>query len=1244
MRPARRRALLIGTESHRDSRYATLPSTPVDLSQMQQVLENRRIGGFEPVRVLTDLTADDMRAEIAEFLESFDADELALLYVTGHGTRLSRSTGEFYFVATDTNFDQVDETGVSADYVNEQLENCLAAQKVVLLDCCRSGGFALGWRTSDVHDHRVAKGAAQPAPLTGRGVYVISSSGAGEDSFAGPQTPGAPQPSLFTGEVVRTLLSGKAAKDGSGHVSVDDLFEYVNRQMRQRHGQIPVKSALHVNTRIILADCPQGRPPVLAPITKAAKSAATAPATSVTAKAAATTPSWERLLDYYRQCVLSDGADLPLLKVRDEGTTYACVTGSERFLSGDLDENGCAEVPPGAAALVAKAAKEGAELWAGYPVVLFTPPNELQARTTPQFAPLLIRRVEVVDGNGDIRLKPYGPVTPNQRLTGIFLPQDEARLLHETYLPSWHAGQHDRMAADMASLLRNDLGRPQIEELRPENLTPRIDIRTPAEGARNTEVLFIAKPDAIATKRLLEDLADISGKASQIPETALAALLPGHEEPPQDAPPAIQPITPLAANDAQLAVLDSVFRRRLTVATGPPGTGKSQLVANVVATAVANGRSVLVASTNNRAVDEVWQRCEQLVPGSLIRTGSREYQQKQEVPALQDLLKRAGPPPGSATTLRTRLRLLTDDLLARRKELSEISRLDLKLRQAGEQRESQAARLGGSIAKLAGRLGSADDVVHWRGRARRAATARLFGPWRRTRLLRRLGLPTPADDPDAAATCTALADFADAEHRWRLSRRRLSEMPDDVRLTAHIDEMEEQAQELSTRMLEHAVNSGAHRGRQSILKVLQKQQQRESDWGEVARLLAYLRGWAVTSLSARRYPPNPALFDLVIIDEASQCSIPQVIPLLFRARRALVIGDVMQLTHISKLPGEYEASARRDAGLRADVMEKHRMGYRRHSAFHAAEHAAGGSILLDEHYRCHPDIAAVSNDLFYGGQLIVLTDIRSRPMLDLPAIIWAEAHGQAQRIPGSSWVNEAEINKVLGWVEYAHKHLPAEATIGVVTPFAAQQRKLAGRLTRYGDRVQVGTVHTFQGSERDVMILSLVAAPGMEPGTIDWVGLQLNLWNVAITRARSHLIVVGDPVIWRKYGGVGAHLWHAAQAERQSDGESGDPRDAALLPRLLSGLESLPGATVDLKVPVHGHTADALVALNGTTTAVLLDHGPDADTARPGKESRHMRLMLRRCQLLRNPHDAVRLPVWCLYDRQALHDLLGRPL
>src|SRR5699024_3879627 len=101
-----------------------------------------------------------------------------------------------------------------------------------------------------------------------------------------------------------------------------------------------------------------------------------------------------------------------------------------------------------------------------------------------------------------------------------------------------------------------------------------------------------------------------------------------------------------------LTVLRAAMSQRLTVATGPPGTGKSQLVANVVATALTDQQSVLVASTNNQAVDEVWQRCGRLLPDSLVRTGSsggeQDYRQH-EADALERLLKSKPPDTGRTT-------------------------------------------------------------------------------------------------------------------------------------------------------------------------------------------------------------------------------------------------------------------------------------------------------------------------------------------------------------------------------------------------------------------------------------------------------------------------------------------------------------------------------------------------------------------------------------------------------------------
>ncbi len=267
---------------------------------------------------------------------------------------------------------------------------------------------------------------------------------------------------------------------------------------------------------------------------------------------------------------------------------------------------------------------------------------------------------------------------------------------------------------------------------------------------------------------------------------------------------------------------------------------------------------------------------------------------------------------------------------------------------------------------------------------------------------------------------------------------------DDTALATALNTAETSVQTASRILLDATVRTNARSGRQRILSLLHARDSDRSDWPALKEALPAVPSWAVTSLSARRFPRDAALFDLVVIDEASQCAIPHVLPLLFRARRALVIGDAMQLPHIAKIGPEREALIRRKAGLRSDWLEKHRLVYRRHSAFHAAERSAGGTLLLDEHFRCHPDIAAVSNELFYDGGLTILTDTRDRPSLPRPPLIWSHVAGQATRPRhGGSWVNGEEIRKVVSSVRYLLEQLPTEATIGVVTPSNPKPRNYA---------------------------------------------------------------------------------------------------------------------------------------------------------------------------------------------------------
>jgi hypothetical protein len=1141
---------------------------------------------------------------------------------------LVASTGEFHFISRDTDFDRVGDTAVSAGFVNERLEVCPARQKVTIIDACESGGFAVGLRTRD------AKGPRQ-ALLQSRGVYVVSSSGPGEASYSGPATSsGAPTPSVFTGEIIDAMRSGKADNDGDGKISIEDLFHYVSARLRSRErdsAQMPVFSSLGVTAKIVIAQVIAGGAIRLADVpAELVSDRLPSPAGAATSAAPprTRTEAWSRLLDYYQRCVRAESMDAPLLRLGEEGDRFVHLHGRERVLSGGQDSGDRIEVPPRMSEWLKLAEESEDELWAGYPAVLLYGPSTQPWREA-RFAPLLMRRVDVVGNGTNLSLQPFGAAQPHPGLASEWLGDDQAQHLVATYFATWHAGGYAQMVKDIRALLDTEFELPMVEELRPEFLADTLDHRTPTNGARNVAVLFrVTRKDEIVGN-LLKDLARIADQPHQIERTALAALLPTPTPPTGAAPAGTSPVlvTPLACNEAQQAVIASAMTSPMTVATGPPGTGKTQLVTNTVATAVSHAHTVLVTSTNNAAVNEVWQRCRKLIPGLLIRTGNVTYAEG-ETGELGELLA-LGPPGANLATADAALTAATHQWQGIRADLRAVAELEHALLAQAQRREELATQLSWTTTELVAHLGGHEEAARWQRRAQRCAHARLLARWRRQRLLHAFG---HSGEP-TAATCQTIADAAAATRQWTVLRHQHAQVRIDAALASDLAEAERGLRERSAAVVDTAIRTAAVNGR-GLIGNLRDAKMRNSqgagyrsDWPEVKRALAAVRGWATSSLSARRFPPDPALFDLVIIDEASQCSIPQVLPLLFRARRALIIGDPMQLPHISTISPQREAETHRTAGLRPDWLDEHHLGYRRHSAFHAMQHASGGSLLLDEHYRCHPTIATLVNQLFYGGQLTILTDTRTPHRVDPRPIVWAKAAGRPVRPPrGQSWINDIEAEKVNACVDYLLKKLPPEATVGVVTPYKAQADRF-DRQWRAEPRVRAGTVHTFQGGECDAIVLGLVAGPGMPEGSVAWLESQRNLWNVAISRARAHLIIVGDDDYWAARRSVGGDL---ATAVTNPVGQQ--PSNDALTQRLYERLSQRDGSIVELAVPINGYLADALIRVDGTATAVLLDRADQAQDP-----ARHLRLHYQRVGLLREPDGAttvVRVPAWMLYDNE----------
>lgn len=705
--------------------------------------------------------------------------------------------------------------------------------------------------------------------------------------------------------------------------------------------------------------------------------------------------------------------------------------------------------------------------------------------------------------------------------------------------------------------------------------------RLQSEGIYNRCVVFGCERSKF-TKGLEQELT----KLHDVPEaeygsTALGAWLRENVAPTQlHSGEVTTLLEPLTLNNEQREAIDHALTRPLTVITGPPGTGKSQVVSCLLINAAKLGKKVLFASKNNKAVDVVEARVNNLGPRPvLLRLGRGEYQQKLSAYLTALLASRA--------TEEDRHNY--DDAekdfgrtLQRIKELHKTAEDTTALRNELDVLEQEAEPLRGELGAetfqlfrkfdvAAAEKGVADfkEAVDGATREQQGFFGRLF--WfarRKSRFARLLAVSTslqplfaelkigppapPAVDSDLAVWRGLAAALEKRVHGARVIAEyfrkldALSAAPKLENIWCDIATQRDGLADESLRLWEHWLRLTPARLTSSDRRVLGEfaavlrlivqsdeanQRAGRQVFSQYYRLFPSLTNtlscWAVTSLSTRgRVPFEPGFFDLVVIDEASQCDIASALPLLFRAKSAAIIGDPKQLRHISVIPMRRDRELLQKHGL----AEGHaKWAYSENSLFDLASPLAGPDdiIMLRDHHRSHADIIEFSNQHFYEGRLRIATKYERlrRPSRDTPAVRWVPVQGTVVR-PGSGALNEAEAKAVVKELERLCVEQGYNGTVGVVTPFRAQANRILDLvhahphanllLNKLG--LLIDTVHKFQGDERDVMIFSPVVSKGISEGAVGFLRRTDNLFNVAVTRARAALVVVGDPTAAKDAG------------------------------------------------------------------------------------------------------------------------------
>ena len=683
------------------------------------------------------------------------------------------------------------------------------------------------------------------------------------------------------------------------------------------------------------------------------------------------------------------------------------------------------------------------------------------------------------------------------------------------------------------------IGADNIDEIiEEEEGAKKAQIKLEKISLTNQCAIILTKRPAV-TAGVLHELTQIAEKPSGIYRETVLNLI--NEEYTQSKPTDSQqktladffPVTPLSLSDAQLNVIKNVENAKLVSVFGPPGTGKSQTIVNLAAHLIANGKTVLVASRMDKAVDVVAERLNELgAPFLALRAGRLNYQRELSM-QLQDLLaNKVDLDDGAENSILCDVSDM-EELLKAIADLEKKSEKIIKLEEEWtglkEQidlekpmhlnpvfiknilKEDEIKTVENSINSLSANMEKSGFLT---GIKNMSAIGNL------KKILRVNNFDVNNEN---LARLKNELEFAKLICRARM-------IETEIQNTGNIHVLSEQIRNMKKKQKRLAIDILKTKRRQALKGLMQDPVKRQRlfvhskslverkknlqnrllETEDFRPLLEAFPCWCVTTYAVSgSLPMKPGLFDVVIIDEASQCDIASCFPILYRAKKAVVVGDDKQLPHLSFLEKAKEQSFLSQYGIndRYQLMWR----FRTNSMFDLANYYSMHPVLLDEHFRSLPPIINFSNKEFYGGRIKVMRrNDNTKKVLETVVVPEGKVDFDATRNLPEIEALVKRLHEIV--VEDERKNPENPVSIGIISPFRAQveQLKISVRkvLSEYmmeKHQIEIGTAHTFQGDERDIILTSWAYANNSFPQSLIFLQ-KPNLFNVAITRARYQMI------------------------------------------------------------------------------------------------------------------------------------------
>lgn len=551
------------------------------------------------------------------------------------------------------------------------------------------------------------------------------------------------------------------------------------------------------------------------------------------------------------------------------------------------------------------------------------------------------------------------------------------------------------------------------------------------------------------------------------------------------------PIFPFGFNLSQKTATEKALYQQISVIEGPPGTGKTQTILNIIANAIINNKTVAIVSNNNSATANVLEKLQKygvdFIAAYLGNMKNKEKffdEQTQVYPDMSTWGMNVNDYNDIKTSIRESGNKLREMLEAKNKIAilkQELSGLSVEK----EYFDTYYSETNVEIMPYRSLYSHNSDTImalwldyQWTAEKENINTMKY-----KLKNLLRYGIVSFSFYKNPTDNVIALFQklyyekkVEEIKYQIQAIKKKLENYQFDNAMKKY---SEESMKLFKAKLAERYLNNN---GRVIFTK--------QSLWKDFSSFIKEYPVVLSTTHSLKNSAGENYLFDYVIMDEASQVDIVTGALALSCGKNATIVGDLKQLPNV----------------VPENIKEETNLVFQRFSlsrAYHYSENSLLSSIvelyenipktLLKEHYRCHPKIIGFCNQKFYNNELIVLTDGSDR---EKPLVVYKTAKGNHAR----GQYNQRQIDVIMKEVFPQQGIDETKQSIGIISPYRLQTNKIKETI---GDRtIEVDTVHKYQGREKDVVILTTVVNE-----TNEFVD-NPNLINVAVSRAVDKLIVV----------------------------------------------------------------------------------------------------------------------------------------